>query len=207
MIKIRSIILDFGGVISKPQNKNFIDKVYRILKQEPSNFMTVYERYRKNYDSGDYSGEDYWSKILEHYRYPHDKTIIDELIREDTKSWTSLNPEMNQFISNTRKQIHNLSIISNMPEDILDYIQKNFHWLESFDEHIWSCEVGVVKPDQGIYEYCLRNIGIPASECLFVDDSLNNVDGAIRSGLNSIHFRSFSQFAEELDEKYRLSDG
>ena len=93
-----------------------------------------------------------------------------------------------------------------MPEDILDYIQNNFHWLESFDEHIWSCEVGVVKPDSGIYEYCLDKIGIPASECLFVDDSLSNVDGAIRSGLNSIHFRSFSQFAEELEGNYRLSD-
>jgi len=113
---------------------------------------------------------------------------------------------MIQFISDVRKRVHNLSIISNMPEDILDYIKNNFQWLEYFDELTWSYEVGVVKPDPGIYEYCLGKIGVPAHECLFVDDSIANVDGAKRCGLNAINFRSFSQFAEELEGNYSLCE-
>ena len=206
MIKIRSLILDFGGVISKPQNKNFRNNVYRIMKQKPSNFMEVYGNYRTNYDSGRNTEEEYWSNILRHYGYPINNPIIEALIVEDIKSWTEINPEMTQFIPDVRKRVHNLSIISNMPEDILDYIINNFQWLEYFDEHTWSCEVGVVKPDPGIYEHCLDKIGVPAHECLFVDDSLANVDGAKRCGLNAIHFRSYGQFAEELEGKYSLSD-
>ena len=122
MIKIRSLILDFGGVISKPQNKNFVDNVSRILNQNSSNFMEVYGNYRTNYDSGRNTGEEYWSNILRHYGYPINKPIIETLIVEDIKSWTEINPELIQFISDVRKRVHNLSIISNMPEDILDSV-------------------------------------------------------------------------------------
>ncbi len=206
MKKIRSVILDFGGVISQTQNKNFVDNVYRILNQNPSNFMKVYGNYRTNYDNGRNTGEEYWAKILQHYGYPLTKPLIYALIVEDIKSWTEINPEMIQFISDVRKRVHNLSIISNMPEDILDYIINNFQWLGYFDELTWSCEVGVVKPDPGIYKHCLDKIGVPATECLFVDDSTANVGGAKRCGLNAIHFRSFSQFIEEFEGNYSLSD-
>jgi putative hydrolase of the HAD superfamily len=206
MIKIRSVILDFGGVISRPKNKNFGDTINRILIKKPPNFMDVYRSYRTNYDNGQKTGEEYWSHILSHYGYPINKPKIEALIVEDIKSWTEINPNMIQFISDVRKRVHNLSIISNMPEDILDYIRNNFQWLDHFDELTWSCEVGVVKPDPGIYEYCLDKIGIPAHECLFVDDSKANVDAAKRCGLNAIHFKSYSQFAEKLDGNYHLSN-
>lgn len=206
MIKIRSVILDFGGVIVHPQKKNFVDNINKILNRSPSDFMDVYRGNRTNYDNGRNTGVEYWSNILRHIGYPINKHKIEALIVEDIKSWTEINPELIQFISDVRKRVHNLSIISNMPEDILDYIRNNFQWLDYFDEHIWSCEVGVVKPNPGIYEHCLDKIGIPAHECLFVDDSIANVEAAKRCGLNAIHFRSFSQFADELEGKYRLSD-
>ena len=206
MIKIRSVILDFGGVISQQQNKNFVDNINNMLKQKSPDLMELYDIYRTNYDNGRNTGEEYWSNIFRHYNILITIEKIEELIVADTKSWTEINPEMTQFISDIRKRVYNLSIISNMPEDILAYIQNRFHWLDLFDELIWSCEVGGVKPDSCIYEYCLGKIGVPASECLFVDDSLANVDAAIKSGLNAIHFRSYFQFAEELDEQYHLCD-
>jgi len=144
--------------------------------------------------------------MVRHIGYPLNKQKIEALIVEDIKSWTEINPEMIQFIPDVRKRVHNLSIISNMPEDILDYIRNNSQWLDHFDELTWSCEVGVVKPDHGIYEHCLDKIGVPAHECLFVDDSIANIDGAKRCGLNAIHFKSYSQFAEELEGKYSLFD-
>ena len=91
-----------------------------------------------------------------------------------------------------------------MPFDTLDYVKTHFQWLDYFDELTFSCEVGVNKPDSVIYDYCLGKIGVPSHECLFVDDSIANVDGAKRAGLNAVHFKSYSQFAEELEGKYRL---
>jgi putative hydrolase of the HAD superfamily len=205
LIKIRSVILDFGGVISLPQKKNFANSVHEILNQKPPDFIEVYGNYRKDYDGGRDSGEEYWSNILRHYGFPVNKQIIEALIVEDIKSWTEINSEMIQFIPDARKRVHSLSIISNMPKDILEHIRNNLQWLDHFDELTFSCEVGIVKPDPGIYEHCLGKIGVPARECLFVDDSIANVDGAKRCGLNAIHFRSFSHFSEEFERKYWFS--
>jgi len=206
MIKIRSLVIDFGGVLCLPQNKSFVDKVIKILNQVPPNFMKVYRSYRGDFDNGKNTGEEYWSKILRHYGYPLNKSTIDELIDEDIKSWTKIDPEMIQFVSDVRKKIYNLSIISNMPGDILDYIRKHFQWLDVFDNHTFSCEIGVNKPDLGIYEHCIGKIGIPPHECLFIDDSIVNVEGAKKSGMNAIHYRSYSQFVRELENKYQLNE-
>lgn len=39
-----------------------------------------------------------------------------------------------------------------------------------FDVELFSCEVGMVKPEHQIYELCLARLGLGADECLFVGD-------------------------------------
>ncbi|MEL6273730.1 MAG: HAD-IA family hydrolase, partial [Bacteroidota bacterium] len=62
-----------------------------------------------------------------------------------------------------------------------------------------SGEVKMKKPDPEIYEllrtqYNLGNF----SGCVFTDDSLRNVEGAIKAGLDSIHFQDPNQLRNEL---------
>jgi HAD superfamily hydrolase (TIGR01509 family) len=84
-------------------------------------------------------------------------------------------------------------------------MKKHFQWLELFDELTFSCEFGKNKPDAKIYESFLSQIETPPKECLFADDLVENVGGALKSGMNVIHFKSFLQFRQELDQNYRLS--
>ncbi len=39
-----------------------------------------------------------------------------------------------------------------------------------FDSTVFSCHVGHVKPEPEIFHYCLTELGLPASACLFVGD-------------------------------------
>ena len=39
-----------------------------------------------------------------------------------------------------------------------------------FDATVISCRVGMVKPERGIYELCLRELGVTADEAVFVGD-------------------------------------
>jgi putative hydrolase of the HAD superfamily len=205
MKSIRSIILDFGGVISQPQKKYHVDNMLKIINQDPSNFMEVYRRFRGDYDKGILSGEEYWLKISNHFGCELNKIEIKELINEDIKSWININDKMFSLIMEIRKRVYNLSIISNMPADLLDYMIKHLDWLSIFDECTFSCEIGINKPDTEIYFYCIDKIGVSPNDCLFVDDSLDNVDGAKKIGMNTIHFISFEHFSEELKRNYLLS--
>lgn len=57
----------------------------------------------------------------------------------------------------------------------------------SFDEVVLSAEHGVRKPDPAIFELVLDRLGLRAGECLFVDDSEENLVAARRLGFSTLH--------------------
>ena len=203
-IEIRALILDYGGVISKPQNLDHFQEILQVLGIDENRFIDVYYAQRKNYDNGQLSGKEYWLKNLQHFGLELNESMINDLIRADVKSWTEINRSMIGFIEESRRNVEKLAIISNMMRDTLAYMNSHFEWLKIFDEQIYSCEIGINKPDIRIFELCLNSLGIFPQDCLFVDDSQNNVLGAANSGMNVIHYKSFAQFSQEFSEEYYL---
>lgn len=203
--RIRALVLDYGGVISKPQNPENVSNMLQILNQDENDFRAVYREKRVNYDNGQLSGEEYWHSILQHYGIEQNDSQVTRLIQEDIESWTQIDDLMIQFIIKSREKLHKLAIISNMTRDCLGFMKKHFQWLELFDELTFSCDFGKNKPDAKIYEAFLSRIEIPPQECLFADDLAENVDGAMKSGMNVIHFKSFLKFRQELEQNYHFS--
>jgi 2-haloacid dehalogenase len=76
--------------------------------------------------------------------------------------------------------------------------QKRFPFLASFDGVIVSGDERVLKPDPAIYELLLSRYGLVAGDCIFVDDSPANVEGARKAGMHAIHFREPMDLAAEL---------
>jgi len=72
-------------------------------------------------------------------------------------------------------------------------------WQEMFDAVVISGEVGMRKPEPGIFELALRRIGLLAGECVFIDDMAHNVDAAQQAGLAGIVHRTFDETAAELE--------
>ena len=203
-IGISALIFDYGGVISKPQNLEHFQEIIRVLGTEENRFLDVYYTFRKDYDNGQLSGKEYWLKILHHFGHEPNETMIDDLIRADVKSWTEINRSMIGFIEESNDRVEKLAIISNMMRDTLAYMKIHYEWLELFDEEIYSCEIGINKPDIRIFEFCLNKLGISPQACLFVDDSQKNVFGAVKSGMNVIQYKSFTQFSQEFNQEYFL---
>lgn len=71
-------------------------------------------------------------------------------------------------------------------------------WHEMFDAVVISGEVGMRKPEPEIFELALARIGLPAGECVFVDDMAHNIVAARQAGLAGIVHQSFDQTAQEL---------
>jgi len=203
--RIKALILDYGGVISKPQDFEHVENMLCILELEYKDFEIIYRESRAAYDSGHKTGTEYWMGILNHFNIESKRINIATLIQEDVKSWTRMNDSMIQFVKEIRSEIHNLSMISNMTEDTLAYIRTGFKWLDLFDELIFSCEFKTNKPDKKIYEVCLDKLKLSPAECLFVDDSVDNIEGASTIGMNTIHFKSFDKFLSEFNRNFYTS--
>lgn len=56
-----------------------------------------------------------------------------------------------------------------------------------FDSTVFSCVAGYVKPEREIYEVCLKELGIPAADCVYVGDGgSNELAGARRLGMSTV---------------------
>jgi 2-haloacid dehalogenase len=96
---------------------------------------------------------------------------------------------------------HPLYALTNFSAETFPLIRRRFDFLQLFEYILVSAEVGLVKPDPAIYRLMLEKVGRPASECLFIDDSLKNVEAARQLGFDTIHFQSPEQLEMELQSR------
>ena len=69
-----------------------------------------------------------------------------------------------------------------------------------FDVVVFSSDVGVEKPSARIFTTTLEQLGIDASDAVFVDDVANNVDGAVAAGLQGVVADSIDTTLALIDE-------
>ena len=72
---------------------------------------------------------------------------------------------------------------------------------EVFGTLIVSGQEGVMKPDRRIFEMLCDRASIAPEDCVFIDDGLQNVEGARAAGMDAIHFTSPQALEEALTER------
>lgn len=93
-----------------------------------------------------------------------------------------------------------LGILSNTCLPHWQFLQQDrFAWLKTFFPHrILSYEEGVMKPHPQIYQRAIEAANVAANEIFFVDDRLENVEGALACGLRAVLFESAAQTRADL---------
>jgi putative hydrolase of the HAD superfamily len=65
------------------------------------------------------------------------------------------------------------------------YMSTSLGYDELLDGQLYSCDLGVAKPDPAYFTAALQRIGCPAGSALFIDDREPNVLGARTAGLRA----------------------
>lgn len=79
-------------------------------------------------------------------------------------------------------------MITNAWRSVRPALERHWRIADAFDPLVISAEVGLLKPDPGIYQLALQALGLPAGRVLFVDDFAENVEGARAAGLQALQF-------------------
>jgi putative hydrolase of the HAD superfamily len=209
MKTIRSLILDMGGVLTEPQRPDKARQLHSLLGADCAfeDFMGAYFAKRAEYDRGVADRLAYWRAVASELGASDPGPRVDELTRVDLESWFNMRGAMLAFLRDASDRVRSLVLLSNIHDDGARYLRSGpgRAWASSFDALVLSCDHRLVKPDPAIYGIAVGAAGVPAGECLFVDDSQANVEAALRAGMESFRFVDEEDFIERMARDYALS--
>jgi putative hydrolase of the HAD superfamily len=197
---LRAVIFDYGLVLSAPADPAAHARMVEISGLAPEIFETHYWKYRLDYDQGTLNGRTYWQTLAKDTGLSLTPQQIDVLIEQDVRMWANVDPVMLAWVARVQASGMKTAILSNMGEDLLVHMRKNFRWLDDFHHLTWSCELNLIKPHTAIYRHTVEKLGVYPEEALFLDDRIENVEGARQTGLHALLFRNPTQLQADLDQ-------
>lgn len=199
--KIKILFSDIGGVLLTNgwghESRMAAAEKFKIDYEE----MNILHNFIFNvYEIGKISLDDYLNTVIFNKQRDFSKEEFINFMYEqsevlaDTLLW---------FIDWKRKHEY-VKIISlnNEPRELNQYRIQKFKLHDFFDAFVTSCEVGMRKPDPGIY---LLGLGIAQArpeECIYFDDRYMLVQAAKKTGIQAFHHTSFEntrKIMESLD--------
>jgi len=89
-----------------------------------------------------------------------------------------------------RRRGHLLGMISVCTQDVPE-VWEDTALGGKFDVTVFSCDVGLSKPDPRIYQLAAEQLGVAPGDCLFVGDGANDeLPGAERAGMTALQLRA-----------------
>lgn len=135
-------------------------------------------------------------------RHPHRAALIARFHRRWHDSVPGVVEGMPQLIDRLHEAGAPLYAITNFSAEKWRESAARFPFLrERFRDVTVSAHEGVTKPDPAIYRRCLDRNGLAAADCLFVDDSPANVEGARAVGMEAVHFTGAAPLIAALRER------
>ncbi|TPG57341.1 glucose-1-phosphatase [Ewingella americana] len=101
--------------------------------------------------------------------------------------FVGLRPEVIAVFKTLREQGHCVVVLSNTNRLHLNYWPEHFPEIEANTDALYlSQDLGMRKPEPGIFEYVLNKEGITASQAVFFDDVIENVEAARSMGIEAV---------------------
>lgn len=191
-----AIIFDLGGVLIDWNPRHLYRKLFADADGMESFFTEVgLAHWNEQQDAGRPFAE---AVALLTAQHPHRA----ELIRAFWERWEetvagAIAPTV-QILHELREQQYTLAALSNWSAETFPRVRPQFAFFDLFKAIVLSGEEKVIKPQARIFEILLERIGYPAGQCVFIDDSLKNVEAAQALGFSTIHFQSAAQLRQAL---------
>jgi putative hydrolase of the HAD superfamily len=179
-------VIDFGCVISYPQPASDVAVILAAVGGDREAALERFWRHRLDYDRGDLSDDEFWSLVCHRTLEPTGPEVA-ELVRLDVASWSHVRPETLAAIDEFASRGLRLALLSNTPAPHAQWMLAQ-PWAARFEAHVFSYQLRVVKPDAAIYVHALTALGVGAAQAVFIDDRLENCEGARAVGLAAVHF-------------------
>ena len=197
-MRLRAVVFDYGMVLTGPPDPEAHAALLRITGLPPDRFEPLYWADRHDYDLGKLTGLAFWEKLLRDAGLSLAPGAAEELVQCDARMWTTENPAMLAWQQQLKQRGILTAILSNMGDNVLANVEREFAWIHNFDVLVWSFQLRMAKPDPAIYRQLLDRLGTLPSETLFLDDKMVNIEAARALGIQALQFSTVEQLRADL---------
>jgi putative hydrolase of the HAD superfamily len=190
-VKYRAVIFDLWATLV-PWDQEVANRFYDAMAQaagvEELRFREAWLSGRKTREVGPIA--DHLRELFAGLGAEPDLDEILDMRREWTKRSLQPRPDALETLAELRRRGHLLGLISVCSQDV-PHVWDETLLAGTLDELVFSCDVGVSKPDPRIYEIACERLGVEAADCLFVGDGANDeLPGAERAGMTALQLRA-----------------
>ena len=200
-MSIKNVVFDCGQVLVHFE-PSYMVGVYVSDKEDKELLeKVVFDRlYWDKLDLGTITNEETVSEIKK--RIPERLWDVSEKIYYN---WIYNIPEiegMKELIKRIKER-HGVKVflLSNISKYFAAHINE-LEILNGFDGLVMSSEIGIVKPSVQIYEYLCKTYSLDPSQTVFIDDRLENIQGAKSYGIHGYLFdgnvKKLESYLEEI---------
>ena len=196
-MKIDTIIFDLGGVLIDWNPE------YVFLKEFNGDKVKM-EWFFNNICTSEWNEEQDKGKLIKIATEERIKLFpeYEKLIRMFYGRWKEMLrgeiTETVEILKKLKNKNYRLIALTNWGSETFPVALERFEFLKLFEGIVVSGQIKMLKPFKEIYEYTLSKYNLNPANCIFIDDRLSNVEGAIKCGINGIQFISSEKLITEL---------
>lgn len=183
MIEKKVILFDLGGVLIESINPKHL---YNALnsKIDFKEFFNYWNNDKSVYDAhqGLISDVEHIQKLLKFSNSDKDVNEFLQIYENLDKKIYKRNYELVNIV---KDKGYKIGILSNLREMDYNRVKKVID-VSIFDYIFLSYEMKELKPNKSIYTKVIEKCKVNAENIYFFDDNINNVQGAIKCGINGI---------------------
>jgi putative hydrolase of the HAD superfamily len=143
-----------------------------------------------------------WDDYLDTAVFNHPRSFSKKTFKEFMLSQSHELPGTLKWMVEWKIRHPKIKVISinNEPKDLNDYRIQKFQLHDFFDAFISSCEVGMRKPDPGIFRLALGIAQARPEECLYFDDREMLVLAARKEGIHAYQHKDLEGSRKIIEE-------
>jgi putative hydrolase of the HAD superfamily len=187
---IKNIILDLGGVIL---NIDYHITIKAFQELGITDFDALYTQAKQahlfdHYETGKIDSDEFIDKLSQYLKTQQPRQKIIE-------AWNAMLLDLPQerltFLEKLKEKFNTTLLSNTNPIHIQCFHQiikqqNNIDGLDAYFDHVhFSSDLGMRKPNPEIFTYVCDIHGYKPEETLFIDDSIQHVEGAKKAGINS----------------------
>jgi putative hydrolase of the HAD superfamily len=203
-VKYRAVIFDLWQTLvpwNLDEANRFYDRMAQAVGVEPIRFREVWLAGRPNRETGPMG--DHLRGLFVELGVEGDVDELMILRREWTKQSLVPRPDALETLAELRHRGHRLGLISVCSQEVPE-VWDETSLAGALDELVFSCDVGISKPDARIYEIACERLGVEPADCLFVGDGANDeLPGAERVGMTALQLRAPGEELTEAGQRWQ----